>query len=426
MALGGGTFTTQNKILPGAYINFISLARTRANLGDRGVATMPLELDWGADDEVFKVTSADFQKNSLKFFGYDYSHESLIGLRDLFLNLDTLYVYKLNKGEKAANTYATARCSGIRGNDLKVIIKQNIDDESKFDVTLMLGTVVADTQCVKSAGELIDNDFVTWKKDSKLQATAGMPLAGGTNGIVDVSAHQRYLEKIESYSFNVLGLVSVSQSVKQLYVEFTKRMRDEAGLKFQLVAYMMPADYEGVISVANFESLVYWVTGLQASCAVNKSCSNRIYDGEFYGNWNVTQTDLEECMKHGHFVLHRVGDEIRVLEDINSLVTVTDEKGDVFKNNQTIRVIDQIATDIGTLFNIKYLGAVQNDESGRISLWADIVKHHEELQKLRAIENFTDKDVEIRAGEEKNAVLIIDKVTVVNTMTKLYMVVKIA
>lgn len=26
MALGGGTFLTQNKVLPGAYINFISVA----------------------------------------------------------------------------------------------------------------------------------------------------------------------------------------------------------------------------------------------------------------------------------------------------------------------------------------------------------------------------------------------------------------
>ena len=45
--LGGGTFTSQNKILPGAYINFVSLNNASANLTDRGIATMPLELDWG-------------------------------------------------------------------------------------------------------------------------------------------------------------------------------------------------------------------------------------------------------------------------------------------------------------------------------------------------------------------------------------------
>ena len=47
MALGGGTFLTQNKILPGAYINFISVANASATLSDRGIATIPLEMNWG-------------------------------------------------------------------------------------------------------------------------------------------------------------------------------------------------------------------------------------------------------------------------------------------------------------------------------------------------------------------------------------------
>nr|DAT06862.1 MAG TPA: tail sheath protein [Caudoviricetes sp.] len=426
MALGGGTFTTQNKILPGAYINFISLVRARANLGDRGTATMPLELDWGKDDEVFEVTNADFQKNSLKIFGYDYAHEKLKGLRDLFLNLNTLYAYKLNKGTKAANTYTTAKYSGIRGNDLKVIIQQNVDQTSKWDVTLMIDTVVLDTQTVANAQELKDNDFVDWKKSATLQATSGEKLTGGTNGTVNVSNHQTYLDKIESYSFNVLGVITTADQVKSLYIAFTKRMRDEVGAKFQLVVHDKKADYEGVINIKNDVNLVYWVTGLEAACAINKSCLNRKYDGEFDVNVNYTQAQLKQAIKDGEFTLHKVGKEIRVLEDINSLVTVTDEKGEVFQDNQTIRVIDQIANDIAILFNTKYLGIVQNDESGRISLWADIVKHHEELQKLRAIENFTDKDVEIAQGDGKKAVLIIDKVTVVNTMAQLYMVVKIA
>jgi hypothetical protein len=52
MALGGGTFLTQNKILPGAYINFISAARASATLSDRGIATMPLIMDWGVQTAV--------------------------------------------------------------------------------------------------------------------------------------------------------------------------------------------------------------------------------------------------------------------------------------------------------------------------------------------------------------------------------------
>jgi len=84
MALGGGTFVTQNKVLPGSYINFVSAARASATLSDRGIAALALELDWGVDDAVFTVTSEEFQKNSMKYFGYPYDHEKLKGLRDLF------------------------------------------------------------------------------------------------------------------------------------------------------------------------------------------------------------------------------------------------------------------------------------------------------------------------------------------------------
>ena len=73
MALGGGTFIAQNKELPGAYINFVSVSAASAVLSDRGVCTMPLELDWGAEGEVFTVNRGDFLKDSSGIFGYAYN-----------------------------------------------------------------------------------------------------------------------------------------------------------------------------------------------------------------------------------------------------------------------------------------------------------------------------------------------------------------
>ena len=71
------------------------------------------------------------------------------------------------------------------------------------------------------------------------------------------------------------------------------------------------------------------------------------------------------------------------------------------------------------------MGNVPNDESGRISLWADIVKHHEQLQEIRAIENFSDEDVTVELGNTKKAVVIKDTVTIINAMSQLYMTVEI-
>ncbi|HBF6413485.1 TPA: phage tail sheath family protein [Clostridioides difficile] len=436
MALGGGTFVTQNKVLPGSYINFVSATRATSSLSDRGIVAMPLELDWGIDEEVFQVTSDDFEKYSTKYFGYDYTHEKLKGLRDLFKNIRLGYFYKLNKGVKASCSIATARCSGIRGNDLKVIVTTNIDDNAKFDVVTLLDNKKVDTQIAKVITELQDNDYVTWKKEATLEATAGLTFTNGTNGeAVTGTEYQAFLDKIESYSFNALGCLATTAEIKSLFVEFTKRMRDKVGAKFQTVLYKKnDADYEGVVSVENKikdtglleSSLIYWTTGAIAGCDINKSNTNKRYDGEFDVDVNYTQIQLEEALKTGKFIFHKVGDEVHVLEDINTFVSFTDDKNDDFSSNQSIRVLDQIANDIATLFNDKYQGAVPNDKSGRISFWNDVVKHHEQLQNMRAIEDFKADDVSVEPGSDKKTVVVSDAVKVISAMSKLYMTVSVS
>jgi hypothetical protein len=374
--------------------------------------------------QVIEITNADFQKNALKLFGYDYSHEKMKGLRDLFLNAQKLYAYRLNgSGEKATCTYATAKYAGIRGNDLKVVIQKNVDDNSKFDVKTILGTTIVDEQTVKKASELVSNDFVDYKTNATLAVTASTPLAGGTNSEVNGTSYSKYLDKIESYTFNVIGVATTDDTIKNLIVAFTKRMRDEVGAKFQAVLHNIEADYEGVINVINevtvvdgFDksAIIYFMTGIEANCAINKTCLNKVYNGEFEVNTDYTQAQLEDAIQGGKLVLHNVNGEVRILTDVNSLVTTSDTKGEIFKNNQTVRVADQIANDVAVLFNTKYLGNVPNNESGRISLWADIVKHHENLQEIGAIEEFKDSDVEVNAGETKTSVAISDIVTIIN------------
>ncbi|MDM9696839.1 phage tail sheath family protein [Clostridioides difficile] len=436
MALGGGTFVTQNKILPGSYINFISAKRATSSLSDRGIVAMPLELDWGIDEDVFQVTSDDFEKYSVKYFGYDYTHEKLKGLRDLFKNIRLGYFYKLNKGVKASCTIATAKYSGIRGNDLKVTVTTNIDDNTKFDVVTLLDNKKVDTQIAKVITDLEDNDYITWRKDATLEASAGLVFTGGTNGeAVTGAEYQAFLDKIESYSFNALGCLATTTEIKSLFVEFTKRMRDRVGAKFQTVLYKKnDADYEGVVSVENKikdtglleSSLIYWTTGAIAGCDINKSNTNKRYDGEFDVDVNYTQIHLEEALKTGKFIFHKVGDEVHVLEDINTFVSFTDDKNDDFSSNQSVRVLDQIANDIAILFNDKYLGKVPNDKAGRISFWNDVVKHHKELENIRAIEDFKTDDVSVELGSDKKTVIVSDAVKIINAMSKLYMTVSVS
>lgn len=437
MALGGGVFLTQNKKLPGSYINFVSVARATATLSDRGYAALPIELDWGKDGEVITVTSADIQKHSRKLFGYDYTHDKLKPLRDLFRNIHTAFLYKLMKnGVAATNTYATAICKGERGNALTTVIRTNVDDTAKVDVLTYLETKLVDEQLsvTSNTDALAPNDYVKWKKNVALEVTAGTPFTAGANGEpVEGAEHQEALEALEPYSFNALGCLSTESTVKDLYIAFTQRMRDQVGVKFQTAVHKKSGvDYEGIISVLNdvkdndnAAALIAWTTGALAGCAVNKSNTNKKYNGEYEVDVKVGKT-LETALTDGDFVFHKNGDDICVLEDINTFTSFTNEKSEDFSSNQTIRVLDQIGNDTAVIFGKKYLGKEQNDEAGRIAFWNDLTKHHRELQKIRAIENFKPADIIVEQGEKKKSVAVTDYVTPTNAMAQLYMTVMVA
>ena len=65
--MAGGTWTTQNKVRPGAYINVRSNGGIGAAESISGVTALPLVLDFGPEEEVVTITAA----SDLTAFGYD-------------------------------------------------------------------------------------------------------------------------------------------------------------------------------------------------------------------------------------------------------------------------------------------------------------------------------------------------------------------
>ena len=435
MALGGGTWLVQNKVLPGSYINFSSVAKASATLSDRGYAAAPFVLSWGPENEVFAVTSGEFQKNSKAIFGYSYDHPKMLALREIFLHATTVYCYRLGLGaKKAACALATAKYPGVRGNDLSIVIAVNVDDPDAFDVGTYLDGIQVDLQTVTKAEDLTGNDYVDFKKDLTLEATAGAPLTGGEDvANITGDSHQAFLDKIEAYAFNAMCCPAADPIIVKLYAAYCQRVRDEVGAKFQLVAWQpSTVDYEGVIGVWNTathssmdvdeHAVVYWATGAHAGVAVNKSLTNAKYDGELTLNTDYKQAELTAALKAGKFMFHNVNGLTRVLEDINTLLTLSDTKGEVFQSNQTMRVCDQIANDVAVLFNERYLGTVPNDASGRSALWGDITHYIKQLEDIRAVENFDPDTVSCEQGDKKKAVLVtVNGLNIINAMAQLYM-----
>lgn len=446
MALGGGTWMFQNKKIPGTYINFVSKLRASVSIAERGYGTMPLVLDWGPVGEVFTVTAEDFQETSMKYFGYDYTSSKLKGLRDLFINLKVGYFYRLDNGSaKATGTLAKAKYPGARGNDITVAVVADVDDADTFDVMTYIDvdgvkTVIDQQKKVKGWDDVKDNDYVEFIRTTEFAANAGDTLKGGTNG-EDITGvqYQAYLDAIEPYYFNCMGYAGTDEKIQSLLIQACKRLRDNVGSKFQLVVYNAKnVDYEGVINLKNAvtdagespASAVYWLTGAEAGCLVNASCTNKTYDGEFTINTQYKQSELEKAVADGMLMFHSVTDptngdvtgETKILTDINSYTEFTKEKNDDFSLNQVIRVLDQIATDISGLFNRQYLGKEQNDDEGRLALWGDIVELHKNYQRVRAIQNFKADDVPVpKQGDTKTAVIEEYEVQPTCCMEKLYL-----
>lgn len=343
--LGGGTFVTYNKTLPGSYLNFINASSANSNVNDRGVVAIALPLNKDAGT-VIEITKSQFVTESKNILGKDYNSEEVKVLREVFCHASKVVIYDL-------------------GED----------------------------------GEVADA-----------------------------------VKAFEAREFNILCAYTSEANDITAYINAVKTWRDELGKKCQVVVYNHTTpDHEGVINVVSTVSdegadtfaLVAWVAGAEAGCKVNESCTNKLYDGEYTIVTDKTQSELEKCIENGQIAFHLVYGDVRLLEDVNSLTTTTADKGADFKYNQTIRVIDQIANDIAKLFNTKYLGKIANNPSGRVSLWADIVAHHKELERINAIENFDANLLTVERGENKKSVVVNDVITVTNAMAQLYMTVVI-
>lgn len=345
--LGGGIFVTQNKTLPGSYINFVSAQQTSSALGQRGVVAIALPLGKSAGS-VIEVTRSNFTGDAQTLLGKAYNSADLLPLREIFCNATKVYVYDLGSGDP-----------------------------------------------VKTVANACD--------------------------------------ALEAYEFNVLCAYTNDNDNITTYVNKIKTWRDDLGKKCQVVVYKPTTnpDHEGVINVISTVSdddvadyaLTAWLAGAEAGCEINSSCTNMRYNGELTIVCDKTQSQLETCLSSGQIAFHLVYGDVCLLEDINSLTSTSADKGVDFKSNQTIRVIDQIANDIAKLFNTKYLGKIPNNASGRVSLWADIVAHHRDLEELQAIEDFDSTLVTVTQGNSKKSIVVNDVVTVTNAMAQLYMTV---
>lgn len=433
MAYGKGTWSGQNKKLPGTYINFTGEEQVSDIFGDRGKAAMAMTFDWGEDtSDIFVLTPSQFNSKCKQMFGYDYNSPQLQPIREVFLGGATeLYLYRLNAtgGTAATCEIATARYKGVRGNDLSIVVTANVDVPSKYDVVTTLDGVSVDKQIAVDTDTLEDNDFVIFNDPVESLTAKTYTFSTGANAVGEVTAamHTDFLTKLSGYNVNCVGCIYATASetpLSTLYANWVIEQRDVYANPIQAVVYNSPSDHEAVINVDESLNFVPWFLGAEAGCALNTTIQNKTYNGNYVPTKNYTQAELEQTLDEGKIVLHRVGQEYRVLADINSLVTTgTNGKNDEFKENKTIRVIDDIATNICDIFNNGYIGKVTNNEAGRLSFQNQIIVLLDSYVDASVIGPYEKSEVTCVEGEQRGSVVVSLAVTLTHMVEKAYVTV---
>lgn len=437
--MAGGTFTEQNKIRPGAYINFVNEPAPTGKISERGIVTMGLSLGWGTSKTVITV---DRSTNFPEVLGYDLSAPPLLLVKESLKRAKTLLLYRLNEGTKATATSGsltvTAQYGGVRGNDLAIRVQPNIDAADKFDVQTLLAGEVEDTQTVADISGLVPNTWVVFSGTGSLSSTAGVPLEGGSDGTVINQDHSDYLAAIEVFDFNTIALNAADDGLKALYVAFVKRLRDVEGKKVQGVLENYPtADSEGILSVKNGVILqdgtvltsaqaTAWVAGATAAARANESLTYQAYDEAEDVSPRYTNSQIEAALQNGEIVFTQSNNRAIVEQDINTLTEFTPEKGKQFAKNRVIRVLDGIANDFKTIFETYYIGKVNNNADGRNIFRNECINYLTQLQNGNAIQNFDgQKDVNVVSGSEADSVYVEVSVQPVDAIEKIYMKVQV-
>ena len=484
--MAGGTFIAQNKIRPGAYINFKTNKKPIPKIGTRGVVAMRLPLTWGDETDLITITHRDFEKNGQGLFaktGLSATGEESLPIRLALQNANKVLIFRDNQRETdtiegSVRAYGEstsmggladgmimgeAKYAGTLGNQIHVeIYKPNIDGVSsraRDVVTIYTDEdgkeTILDRQRIndsKSGSKpLRDNDFVTFTFAEDFDY----------NDIPDVltiiSLEDGEDGEVGGYEWGTVAKELLSKHEWNVCVghsEFIKDFRENEGKKVQNViarefSVEGNPDYEGTIYITqgiitkdgteiSKENFAAYIAGMTAGAEINQSNTYHVIEEaadiledeiDSHLAWEKGYT-LEEALQNGAMMLSRRQDGVIVIEkDINSLHTFEDDnqyKDYSFTKNRVIRTLDEINNSIRLLFEKSYIGKVDNTEEGRNIFKADLINYLKLLQSMNCIQNFdAGADIEILAGNEIDELVVNLSIQPVDAMEKLYMTVTV-
>lgn len=420
---------TQNKIAPGIYGKERSEADSSVVVSDRGVVALPCALNWGPEG-MQKIRAGE---NLLKYIGYTILDSEALFIKEIFKNSHTLYLYNTRAGGvKATKTSGgmtvTSKHPGTAGNKIKFVAEKALDDT--FDVEVYMGVELVEEKTGITAVTDITSDYVT--VTGTLTETAGITLEGGTNGTETNGSFTSFLEAVETLkNINAIGYMGTDNTVKELFVMTTKRIRDNIGNKIACVLPGYPqADHRSIYSVKNGVVIdgrtltnaecVPFILGAVGGVNVSTSLTYFTYAGASTATGDLTDDQQIEALKNGEILFFNDDDVVRIMQDVTTLKTYTEENPKLYRKGRPSRTVDSYDKDIDS--NLKqYIGKVNNNNTDRGIIKTVVFNLAVSYEEQGAYENVVIDDFEVEIGEERDAILVKYAVQPLDSIDKIYL-----
>lgn len=483
----GGTWTTQNKIRPGAYLNLNVAPSTSIVTGVRGIVAAAIPLSWGPEGEIIRVTADDFLAGrTASQLGFTFSDESGLPVRLLLRGAQTALIYRLDTGGQTASTTwsyddgtdsarvgtaivgsakvgndgsvspfaiveaytVTAKYPGTAGNNIIVSIQERASRPGDFEVSVVFNGVRREYGIVRTLDELanFDSDFVTITPSDTLTeivSASGIVVGEtveGTNGTIDTSDLSGFFTALDYQYFNTVCVYSEEPDFNNILVDQVRDWSQGQGkyCKCVVLAETNTFDYEGV-TIVNDGYLVgdeYEVTpglfvllvaGLDAGMAYNQDLTSFEIPEATEIITPKSHTQIENAILDGILVLsYRQDGAIVIEDDINSKVTLTNDNEYALQRNQVVRTVYYILNSVALIFNRNFSGKVPNNAAGRAAFQASINNLLLELENEEAIRDLRPaEDIRVSQGDRITDVYVEIDIWPVSVMIKLYGIVTI-
>lgn len=441
-----GTFTAQNKVRPGAYVNVVGdgVVSEVSNTGTL-LLFSDQQLDWGATGAITLTASSDFKK----LLGAGLTDTKLAALNEALKDAETVKFVNLNGGDKAKATAdpfeVTAKYPGARGNDITFSLEADPGDNTKATAKTILGTEVVAEDSITWAGlaDYTGNDYVDVKLKSDSSAsnftTVSVKLTGGKTTLADLASAMTDALNNEEFAVATTGGISAESNAHVLLVQGIKRLRENEGLKVRgVVPFYTPANYEGISQVANGyvlgDGTVISAT-LAAARFAGMSANADEVTSLTYANVNdavaaspkLDDEATKKALTAGKIVFTaRRGGSVVVEQDINSLTSFSSKKPNSWAKNRVVRVMDTVAQYCEDTFENSFIGTQTNNAAGRDLFKANIASYLAVEESEGAIDTFDPaNDITVAQGADKDSVVVNLTITPTDSMEKLYMTITV-